>query len=72
MKTILIKTEFINLTQFLKMEAIISSGGEVKYFLEENEIYLNDIKVSEKRKKMYSGDVLKINNDIYRIESENK
>ncbi len=70
MNIININTDFITLVQFLKMESIISSGGEVKYFLEENQVLLNDIEVFEKRKKIYPNDILKINEDEYRIQSE--
>ncbi len=70
MNIININTDFITLVQFLKMESIISSGGEVKYFLEENKVLLNDIEVFEKRKKIYPNDILKINEDEYRIQSE--
>ncbi len=70
MNTIKINTDFITLVQLLKMESIISSGGEVKYFLEENQVLLNDIEVYEKRKKIYPNDILKINQEEYRIQSE--
>ncbi len=70
MNTIKINTEFITLVQFLKMESIISSGGEVKYFLLENKVLLNNQEVFEKRKKIYPNDILKINDEEYRIESE--
>ncbi len=70
MNIIKINTEFITLVQLLKMESIISSGGEVKYFLIENKVLLNDNEVFEKRKKIYPNDILIINEEEYRIESE--
>ncbi len=70
MNIIKINTEFITLVQLLKMESIISSGGEVKYFLEENEVLLNNQAVFEKRKKIYPNDILVINNEEYKIKSE--
>lgn len=70
MNIIKINTEFITLVQLLKMESIISSGGEVKYFLSENKVLLNDNEVFEKRKKIYPNDILIINEEEYRIESE--
>ncbi len=57
--------EFINLSQFLKANNLISSGGEVGFFLKNNQIKLNDIIVFEKRKKIYPNDVLEINDEKY-------
>ncbi len=65
MENILINKEYITIVQFLKMQSIISSGGEVKYFLDENDVKLNNINVFEKRKKIYPNDILKINEDSY-------
>lgn len=62
-----IETEFINLTQFLKLMNIISSGGEVSYFLEDNDVRLDDEVVFEKRKKIYKNMILKINDEVYKI-----
>ncbi len=70
MENILINKEYITIVQFLKMQSIISSGGEVKYFLSENKVLLNDNEVFEKRKKIYPNDILIINEEEYRIESE--
>ncbi|MBQ1477122.1 MAG: RNA-binding S4 domain-containing protein, partial [Erysipelotrichaceae bacterium] len=36
-----IHTEYVKLEQFLKLADIISSGGEAKAFLAENEIFVN-------------------------------
>ncbi len=70
MENIIINKEYITLVQFLKMESIISSGGEVKYFLEENDVKLNNIDVFEKRKKIYPNDVLVINEDSYTFKNK--
>jgi ribosome-associated protein len=59
------KAEFITLVQLLKIENKISSGGEISFFMEENEIHLNGISVFEKRKKIYPGDILDINGEKY-------
>ncbi len=70
MELVNIKDEYIKLSQFLKFMGIISTGGEVKHFIEENDILLNDVVVFEVRKKIYSGDILKINEDLYKIVKE--
>lgn len=62
-----ITTEFITLQQFLKMNDIISSGGEAKYFLKENEILVNGEKEDRRGRKLYPGDEVKVNGKKYRI-----
>ncbi len=70
MEIVNIKEDFIKLSQFLKYMGIVSTGGEVKHFIEENNILLNDVVVFEIRKKIYDGDILKINDDLYKIIKE--
>lgn len=62
-----ITTEFITLQQFLKMKDIISSGGEAKYFVKENEILVNGEKEDRRGRKLYPGDEVKVNGKKYRI-----
>ena len=42
MKKVFINSEYITLSQFLKLEGFIASGGEAKYFLKEVEVELNN------------------------------
>ncbi len=70
MNEVKIKDSYIKLNQFLKFTGLISTGGEVKYFIEDNNITLNGEEVFELRKKIYVGDKLVINNDEYKIVSE--
>ncbi len=72
MKDFNIHTEFITLGQFLKAEAYIGSGGEAKFFLWNNDVYVNDEKRTERGKKLYNGDVVKVLNDVYRIIYDSK
>ena len=67
MKDVKIKTEFITLGQLIKFLNLIGSGGEVKFFLMENDIFVNDELESRRGKKIYPGDKVKINNQFYRI-----
>ena len=62
-----ITTEFITLQQFLKMNDIISSGGEAKYCVKENEILVNGEKEDRRGRKLYPGDEVKVNGKKYRI-----
>ncbi len=72
MKDFNIHTEYITLGQFLKAEAFVGSGGEAKFFLWENDVYLNGEKKTERGKKIYNGDVIKIDKQVYRIVYDSK
>ena len=72
MKKIFIDSEFITMTQFLKIEGFINSGGEAKYFLLDNNVFLNDELESRRGKKLYANDVIKLGNSEYLIINENK
>lgn len=67
MKPFKINSEYITLGQFLKAEAFIGSGGEAKFFLMENEVFVNKVKRTERGKKLYNGDVVKILKATYEI-----
>lgn len=60
METIAIRTEKIQLDQLLKREGIIETGGQVRFLLEDKMVYLNGVLVTEKRKQIRVGDVLKV------------
>lgn len=67
MNQIKITTEYITLGQFLKLSDIISSGGESKFFLQENIIYVNQELENRRGKKLYKGDKIKIKDNEYEI-----
>lgn len=67
MKDVKISTEYIELQQLLKMEDYISSGGQAKYFLAENEVYVNDELEAKRGRKLRPGDIIKISKDLYQI-----
>ncbi|MGM0495278.1 MAG: S4 domain-containing protein YaaA [Bacillota bacterium] len=67
MKEIIIKTEYITLGQFLKHISIVSSGGEVKFFLKNNKIFVNSENENRRGKKLYPGDKISILNEDYKI-----
>ncbi|MBN3491051.1 RNA-binding S4 domain-containing protein [Acholeplasma equirhinis] len=60
-----IQGEFITISQLLKVLDYIGSGGESKFFLLENEVLLNEAVVFEKKKKIFRGDIVKINSKRY-------
>lgn len=67
MKNLKITTEFITLGQLLKIENIISSGGEAKFYLQNNMCYVNDEPDNRRGRKLYPNDVVKVENKIIKI-----
>ena len=65
MKEFKLHDAYITLTQFLKANAYIASGGQAKFFLLETDVYVNGDIRKERKKKLYAGDVIQINHDRY-------
>lgn len=60
-----ISSAMIQLNQLLKWIGILETGGQIGFLLEEKAILLNGVVVQEKRKKIYPGDTVTINNEDY-------
>ena len=60
MQKIEINTDEIQLDQLLKWAAIVNSGGQVKFMIEDEIIKLNGEIVTARRKKIRPGDVIEI------------
>jgi len=69
---IIINSEFITLTQLLKMTDWVSSGGEAKIALLSLKVKVNGEKENRRGKKLYDGDVITIEDQTYTIKSEVK
>jgi ribosome-associated protein len=67
MKKFMMKTPFITIGQLLKAEDFINSGGEAKFFLYDNEVFINGEKTSQRGKKIYPDDLVKIENIVYKM-----
>lgn len=67
MKPVQIHTDFILLSQLLKLLDIIQTGGEAKYFLVNNKVLVNGVKEDRRGRKLYKDDVVKIGIDEYII-----
>lgn len=67
---IIIKTEFIKLGQFLKFLNILSSGGDVKEFLSNQEVYVNGELENRRGRKLYPNDTILVNSIQYVIKGE--
>ena len=63
-ETISIHTDYIQLDQLLKYANILATGGQVKELLAEELITLNGTIVTEKRKKIYTNDVVSIGDEV--------
>jgi len=70
MKDIKITTEYITLGQLVKFLSLVGSGGEVKFFLLENEILINGEIDNRRGRKIYPNDLVTINNQRYKIVSK--
>jgi ribosome-associated protein YbcJ (S4-like RNA binding protein) len=51
-----IHTPYIQLGQFIKKIGLVESGGEVKAFLNQNPIQVNQIPEQRRGRKLYPGD----------------
>ncbi|QNQ81154.1 S4 domain-containing protein YaaA [Lactobacillus sp. PV034] len=69
-KEFIVKGEFITLAQFLKEEAIISSGGQAKWYLHDNPVRLNGELENRRGKKLHAGDTLEIQGEEYKFITE--
>jgi ribosome-associated protein YbcJ (S4-like RNA binding protein) len=62
-----INTEFITVAQFLKHINLVSSGGEVKYFLAEYFFYINDKETSSRKTKIFPDDIINVAGEMYKV-----
>lgn len=61
METIKITTEFIKLQDLLKFASLVSTGGEAKIVIIEEEVTVNGEICTQRGKKIRPGDVVKYN-----------
>jgi len=59
--------EYITLSQLLKIEGFVSSGGEVRFFLENNKVIVNERAEMRRGKKLYAGDQITIAETVIEI-----
>jgi S4 domain protein YaaA len=62
-----ITSEYITLGQFLKFVSIIGNGSEAKIYLASNIVYINDVEDARRGRKIYPGDVVKVENKVYKV-----
>jgi len=62
-----IKEEPTALYKILKFESLVSGGGEAKQVIAQGYVFLNGQVETQKRKKIYAGDVISFNEQHYQI-----
>ena len=67
-KKVQVVGEFIQLNQLLKLENVVSSGGEAKALIESGRVLVNEVKADAVRKKLRQGDKVRIGQKIWVIE----
>jgi ribosome-associated protein len=55
-----VDTEYITLGQFLKLADVIQTGGMAKWFLSENDIFINGEQDQRRGRKLRAGDKVEI------------
>ena len=65
---ITIRDDYITLGQFLKFINLINNGGEAKFFLETNKIYVDDQIEIRRGRKIKPGMVVKYRKEIFEVE----
>lgn len=63
-ETVEIRTEFITMDKLLKFSGVADTGGQAFLMVEDGVVRLNGQLVTEKRKKVHSGDVVNIDDQI--------
>ena len=60
--------EYITLGVLLKIAGIIDTGGQAKYFLNENVVLVNDEEDNRRGRKLYHGDKVQVQGQTFLIE----
>jgi ribosome-associated protein len=67
MKNIEIYAEPIALYQLLKLEALVSSGGEAKVAIDNGRVLVNGEVETRRRKKILSGDIIEFESESFKV-----
>ena len=60
--------DFITLGVLLKLAGIIDTGGQAKWFLNENAVLVNEEEENRRGRKLYHGDVIIVKNQSFIID----
>lgn len=71
MEILTISTEYINLQQALKLAGLLNQGSDIKFYIEEELILVNDELTDKKRHKLYNNYLITIkSNDLQGFRTE--
>ena len=71
MKTITITTEFIKLQDLLKFASLVSTGGEAKIVILDEEVRVNGEICTQRGKKIRPGDKVEFRGEVLTVAYEN-
>ena len=71
MKTITITTEFIKLQDLLKFASLVSTGGEAKIVILDEEVRVNGEVCTQRGKKIRPGDTVEFRGGVLTVSYEN-
>ena len=71
MKTITITTEFIKLQDLLKFASLVSTGGEAKIVILDEEVRVNGEICTQRGKKIRPGDKVEFHGEVLTVAYEN-
>ncbi|AWB68275.1 RNA-binding S4 domain-containing protein [Saccharobesus litoralis] len=70
MQIIYINREPVELYKILKFENLVAGGGEAKLVIAEGYVLVNGELETQKRKKIYHGDVIEFDGETFQVERE--
>ena len=60
--------QYITLNILLKITNIIATGGQAKWYLQENEVLVNGVLENRRGRKLYPGDKIEVEGQLFIIE----
>ncbi|MDI3480861.1 MAG: ribosome-associated protein [Tepidanaerobacteraceae bacterium] len=67
MKKVVIKTQSINLDQFLKWAGAVSTGGEAKLLINDGKVKVNGQVETHRSRKLFFGDVVELEGRMFEV-----
>lgn len=65
-----IRSEFIQLDQLIKWLGLTETGGQARWLVDEGNVTVNGQRVSERRKKIFPGDVVTVAGEEFLVQAE--
>jgi len=61
---------FLTLSQFLKLTDFIGTGGQAKWFLQEEDVYVNGEVERRRGRKLYPGDRIQVGEKVIELKAD--